>query len=296
MLFLFVFQREFNDECVFNEMMELNHYNTYSSTKYSNQRRTQYIAINNKGLPRRVLIKAKTPLGKLSAYTRILTQSVMPSSGVNQRKHVCPPPPQSQSGNENESPRCKRKKKKKKRRRCPEKSRRPCKLEDDIIANENGGVATGSGEGTVKKPLIIRRKCEEENCRTKKLHMIGRKRKSRHGSSTNNTRISLHHGHHPPAQPDGHSNPHQHAIKRTRHLHHLRHVHQPPPIDDQDDDDSDDHELVDNDDDDDEEEEINNNNHHHFNLLTTNDPNNGIDVEEITTDQQLIQLLDTNDK
>lgn len=269
--------REFNDECVFNEVMEQNSYNTYSSAKYSNQRRTQYLALNKKGQPRRVLIKAKTPLGKLSTYTRVLTQHLPPSS-VDQKPHTCPPPPQPQSGSDLESPRCKRRRKKKKRRRCPENSRRPCKIDEDNASNEEGD---GSVEDGAKKTVVFRRKCEEENCRTKKLHMIGRKRKSRHGAGANTGLIhgQLQHPH------DGQ----HHTIKRTRHLHHIRHVHQPPPDEDDEvpehDHDFDDHEL-DNDD-------HNNNN----NLITTIDPNNDDLIDDFTTDQQqLLQLLDTNDK
>lgn len=48
-----VIQREFSDDCVFNEMIEQHHYNTYSSTKYSNHRRTVYLALNKRGTPRR---------------------------------------------------------------------------------------------------------------------------------------------------------------------------------------------------------------------------------------------------
>ncbi|CAI6360234.1 unnamed protein product [Macrosiphum euphorbiae] len=68
--------KDFEDECVFNEMIEQNHYNTYSSVKYTNDRRTLYLALNKRGTPRKVQIKADAPLGKLSTYTRVLTQPV----------------------------------------------------------------------------------------------------------------------------------------------------------------------------------------------------------------------------
>ncbi|XP_026822974.1 uncharacterized protein LOC113561007 [Rhopalosiphum maidis] len=68
--------KDFEDECVFNEMIEQNHYNTYSSVKYTNDRRTLYLALNKRGAPRKVQIKADAPLGKLSTYTRVLTQPV----------------------------------------------------------------------------------------------------------------------------------------------------------------------------------------------------------------------------
>lgn len=73
---LFLLQREFLDECVFNEIIEQSHYNTYSSARYSNSRRTMYLALNRRGQPRKVLIRAHQQLGKLSTYTRVLTQPV----------------------------------------------------------------------------------------------------------------------------------------------------------------------------------------------------------------------------
>lgn len=64
-------------------MIEQNHYNTYSSVKYTNDKRALYLAINKRGLPRKVQIKANAPLGKLSTYTRVLTQNV-PAQRVEQ--------------------------------------------------------------------------------------------------------------------------------------------------------------------------------------------------------------------
>lgn len=59
-------------------MIEQSHYNTYSSARYSNHRRTMYLALNRRGQPRKVQIRAQQQLGKLSTYTRVLTQSVSP--------------------------------------------------------------------------------------------------------------------------------------------------------------------------------------------------------------------------
>ncbi|CAH1725264.1 unnamed protein product [Aphis gossypii] len=101
--------KDFEDECVFNEMIEQNHYNTYSSVKYTNDRRTLYLALNKRGTPRKVQIKADAPLGKLSTYTRVLTQPVpaerverllanrqsaeWPASipHAHRHQHACPP-------------------------------------------------------------------------------------------------------------------------------------------------------------------------------------------------------------
>lgn len=60
-------------------MIESNHYNTYSSAKYSNKNRTMYLAMNKRGQPRKVLIKnipGEHILGKMATYTRVLTQPV----------------------------------------------------------------------------------------------------------------------------------------------------------------------------------------------------------------------------
>jgi len=76
-------QKDFEDECVFNEMIEQDHYNTYSSAKYTNERRALYLALNKRGTPRKVQVKAGASLGKLSAYARVLTQSV-PAQRVEQ--------------------------------------------------------------------------------------------------------------------------------------------------------------------------------------------------------------------
>lgn len=54
-------------------MIEQHHYNTYSSARYSNARRTMYLALNGRGEPRKVQIRAHQQLGKLSVYTRVLT-------------------------------------------------------------------------------------------------------------------------------------------------------------------------------------------------------------------------------
>lgn len=127
-------QREFGDECVFNEMIEQHHYNTYSSTKYSNERRTLYLALNRRGQSRKVLLRAKQQLGRLSSYTKVLTRTVSPERAeelhpMRHHAHLC-------STNSSEAParllsptsetnleplRCRRrKKKKKKKRKCLE--------------------------------------------------------------------------------------------------------------------------------------------------------------------------------
>ncbi|KAK9496462.1 hypothetical protein O3M35_013227 [Rhynocoris fuscipes] len=158
-------QREFTDECVFNEMIEEHHYNTYSSAKYSNTRRTLYLGMNKRGQPRRVQIRGGSLLGKLSTYTRVLTQSVEPSE-VEAAKHgktVCLPLPPATTSSPSERPvrpRCRMRQRRPRRR----KKKRPC-------INK---------EGEPPRIPLYRRKCEEgdEECLLRRL-LIGRKRKSR---------------------------------------------------------------------------------------------------------------------
>lgn len=118
--------REFNEECVFNEMIQEHHYNTYSSTRYSNEKRTMYLALNRKGTPRKVLLHAGHPLGRLSSYTRVLTRTVPPQKledlhPVRHHGHSCPADPVKPHSQQQPPARCRRHKKRKKRKRkCPE--------------------------------------------------------------------------------------------------------------------------------------------------------------------------------
>jgi hypothetical protein len=61
---------------VFNESIEQHHYNTYSSTYNSNAKRTFYLGLNRHGQPRKIQIPTSRQLGKLSTYTKSLTQTV----------------------------------------------------------------------------------------------------------------------------------------------------------------------------------------------------------------------------
>lgn len=114
-------------------MIEQHHYNTYSSTKYSNQRRTLYLALNRKGQSRKVMLRANQQLGRLSSYTRVLTRTVTTENSeelhpVRHHSHSCTSPtsaPASHStatlASTTHTPRCrKRKKRKKRKRKCVE--------------------------------------------------------------------------------------------------------------------------------------------------------------------------------
>ncbi|XP_034660956.1 rho GTPase-activating protein gacF isoform X2 [Drosophila subobscura] len=75
--------KDFTDDCVFNENMGLQNYNTYSSTYNSNPRRVYYLALNRHGEPRRTQIPASRSLGKLTTYTNAITETV-PQERVEQ--------------------------------------------------------------------------------------------------------------------------------------------------------------------------------------------------------------------
>ncbi|KAH8256302.1 hypothetical protein KR032_000402 [Drosophila birchii] len=75
--------KDFTDDCVFNENMGLQNYNTYSSTFNSNARRVFYLALNGKGELRRTQISASRSLRKLSTYTNAITETV-PQDRVEQ--------------------------------------------------------------------------------------------------------------------------------------------------------------------------------------------------------------------
>lgn len=148
-------QKDFDEECVFNEMIEKNHYNTYSSAKYTNDRRTLYLALNKRGLPRKVHVKANAPLGKLSTYTRVLTQNVpaqrveqllatrRPVPGVewptavphgHRHHHACPPHVGPSNGTI---------KHRKSGRKCQVKGRK--KNREDAGGKDGGGEGGGGG-------------------------------------------------------------------------------------------------------------------------------------------------------
>lgn len=96
-------------------MIEENNYNSYSSARYSNTRRTLYLGLNKKGQARRVLTRGGS-LGRQSAYARVLTQSVSepPKSGN------CPPVT---GGGSRPPGRCRlrvRRPRRRKRKRCRE--------------------------------------------------------------------------------------------------------------------------------------------------------------------------------
>lgn len=68
-------QREFTNDCIFNERLE-NNYNYYTSTHHSTSLRTYYLALNRLGAPRKTHLPSNKPLGKLSTYAKAFTLAV----------------------------------------------------------------------------------------------------------------------------------------------------------------------------------------------------------------------------
>lgn len=179
-------------------MMESHHFNTYSSAKYSNEKRTLYLALNKKGISRKVQTKAKASLGKMETYTNVLTKPVspervealaikvaktrallgkfFPGSSEDGSHHLlrhhryqfCPNVPMTKLDDKNKF-RCRKREKRKKKRKC----------KDDEDDEEECQV--------VKKK--VGNKCEEdedeEECQ-KRLHSVRQKRKSRNGGEVDN--------------------------------------------------------------------------------------------------------------
>lgn len=184
-LFLLL-QKNYTDDCVFNEMIESHNYNTYSSVKYSNNRSTMYFALNKKGVSRRVRVKARTPLGKLSTYTRVLTTFVPPSlvsklasklmAPLNhglRHHHLCPPVPPHKIIETTDVERCRKRKKRRKKRRCRE-------GEEESEDCHKVKTPEEAAPPPAKKRAHLRgRKCEEGEDKGKCQKKLHRKRKSR---------------------------------------------------------------------------------------------------------------------
>lgn len=158
-LVFLLFQRDFNEECILKEKMEKNHYNSYSSNKYSNANRTMYLALNRYGQQRKVILKTGHSIGRLTSYTRVLIRQAddfhlppMRHNGHN----LCPNVIYHQNANQQrknvESLRCrKRRKRKKKKRRCPDEDF------DPELCQKRHSVTNKS------KVKTVNNKCDDEN-------------------------------------------------------------------------------------------------------------------------------------
>lgn len=184
-------------------MLESHYFNTYTSAKYSNDKRTLYLALNRKGISRKVQTKAKAPLGKLETYTNVLTKPVSTERvealamkiakarillgkfllgseeeglGENHlfrhhRYQFCLKVPLTKLDEKNKF-RCRKREKRKKKRKC----------KDDEYDDDDC-------QATSKKKIVG--KCEEdedeEECQ-KRLHSVRQKRKSRNGGDTDSAK------------------------------------------------------------------------------------------------------------
>lgn len=202
---MIVLQREYTDDCVFNETLEQHNYNTYSSAKWSTAKKTLYLGLNRHGQPRRVQAKGHN-LGRLSAYARVLTQ-VAPLDRVEtlqrrmlgaqhnvRHRHnthrgdliqqsLCPALP-AQEKDGRDKFRCrKRKKRKKRKRRCRpgEKPGPQCQIAESSKPVPPARNQNLAANGT--SPIQSKRSCEglasEEACRREALSVPSKKRKLR---------------------------------------------------------------------------------------------------------------------
>ncbi|XP_011633000.1 uncharacterized protein LOC105424460 isoform X2 [Pogonomyrmex barbatus] len=74
---------EFTQDCIFNETMETQNYNTYISARWSTKERTLYLGMDNSGKPRTITITGEDrKLGKMFDYARVLTQVASPDRVV----------------------------------------------------------------------------------------------------------------------------------------------------------------------------------------------------------------------
>lgn len=201
---MIVLQREYTDDCVFNETLEQHNYNTYSSAKWSTAKKTLYLGLNRHGQPRRVQAKGHN-LGRLSAYARVLTQ-VAPLDRVEtlqrrmlgaqhnvRHRHnthrgdliqqsLCPALP-AQEKDGRDKFRCrKRKKRKKRKRRCRpgEKPGPQCQTaEGKLPPPSNQSVVAVAANATIQSKRPCEGLASEEACRREALSVPSKKRKLR---------------------------------------------------------------------------------------------------------------------
>lgn len=204
-----MFQREFTNDCIFNETLEQHNYNTYSSARWSTTKKTLYLGLNRNGSSRKVQTRGHH-LGKQSAFARVLTK-VAPfdqvealhrrmlgaQHNVRHRHHrrlshgdnmaqqsICPIlPPQEKDGRD--IFRCrKRKKRKKRKRRCrPDEQPGPqCRVVEESTTSPTPDIDASSEMSNITTPES-KRSCEgaasEEACRRQALSVPAKKRKSR---------------------------------------------------------------------------------------------------------------------
>lgn len=74
-MFLFKLQKEFTNDCVFNERMQAG-YNYYTSTHHSTAAKSFYIALNRMGGPRKTHIPTNKAFGSLFTYIKSVTLTV----------------------------------------------------------------------------------------------------------------------------------------------------------------------------------------------------------------------------
>ncbi|GBP92932.1 Fibroblast growth factor homolog [Eumeta japonica] len=79
-----LFQKDLSDDCMFDEHIEENNYNTYSRLRAGKK---TFLALDNRGRARRTQIPAARPLGNLAPYALTLTRRWQ---WAGPRSPVCP--------------------------------------------------------------------------------------------------------------------------------------------------------------------------------------------------------------
>lgn len=185
-------QQEYTEDCIFNETIEQHNYNTYSSVRWSTNQKTLYLGLNRYGEPRRVQAKGHN-LGRLSAYSRVLTIVVPPdrvetlhrrmfathhnvrhrhnSHHQHKQQNLCPRILQPEKDNVDKY-RCRKRKKRRKRKRKCREDENPgpqCEHHIDSVSNEGLPESKRSCEGAAS----------DEVCRRQAMDAASKKRKSR---------------------------------------------------------------------------------------------------------------------
>ncbi|XP_043484128.1 uncharacterized protein LOC122512401 isoform X2 [Leptopilina heterotoma] len=200
---------EYTEDCIFNETIEQHNYNTYSSVRWSTNQKTLYLGLNRYGEPRRVQAKGHN-LGRLSAYSRVLTMVVSPdrvetlhrrmfathhnvrhrhnAHHQHKQQNLCPRILQPEKDNV-DNYRCrKRKKRRKRKRKCREDESPGPQCEHHVDS-------ANSSEGLPESKRSCEGAASDEVCRRQAMDAASKKRKSRMEKPSSKQQHHHHHQH-----------------------------------------------------------------------------------------------------
>ncbi|XP_051162911.1 uncharacterized protein LOC127282598, partial [Leptopilina boulardi] len=215
---------EYTEDCIFNETIEQHNYNTYSSVRWSTNQKTLYLGLNRYGEPRRVQAKGHN-LGRLSAYSRVLTMVVSPDRVETlhrrmfathhnvrhrhnahhqhkQQNNLCPRIMQLEKDNVDNNYRCRKRKKRRKRKRKCQEDESPgpqCEHHHHHHHQQNHHhIDSGSSEGLPESKRSCEDAASDEVCRRQAMDAASKKRKSRMEKVGRNQHQQQQHHHHQP--------------------------------------------------------------------------------------------------